>query len=59
MCLETTSCSKRVWKVKMSLRKKDPLQLESVSKVKKIDLIDVDNFHCVLPPRFMDLVNNL
>ena len=36
-------------KLKIATRKKDPLQLESVPKVERIDLIGVDNFLCVLP----------
>ena len=36
-------------KLKMISREKDLLQFESVPKVKRIDLIGVDNFLCVLP----------
>ncbi|XP_057463529.1 uncharacterized protein LOC130753466 isoform X1 [Actinidia eriantha] len=40
---------KEFGKLKMVTRKKDPLQLESVPKVKRIDWIGVDNFVYVLP----------
>ena len=42
----------------MVARKKNPLQLESVPKVKRIDWIGVDNFLCVFP-YLVGLVNNL
>ena len=45
--------------IKMVAREEESLQLERVSKVERIDLIGVDNFLCVLPPCFVDLVNSL
>ena len=66
--LKTIIVSQYVWrqrvaqrefgKLKMAVREKDSLQLESVLKVKIIDWIGVDNFFCILPCS-VDLVNNL
>ena len=56
-------------KLKMAAREKESLQLESTAKVsesigplvkvKRIDLIGVDNFVCILPLCLVDLVNSL
>ena len=59
MCLQKADIvSQCVWrqrvaqrefgKLKIAAKKKDPFQLESIPKVKRIDWIGVDNFICVL-----------
>ena len=63
MCLEMTSCSKRVWKAKNGCKRKRvtstcvPKMSESTGllvKLERIDMIGVDNFFCVLPPYLID-----
>ncbi|GFZ16420.1 microtubule-associated protein 65-9 [Actinidia rufa] len=48
------------WRRRVAWKELEKFKMAArVPKVERIDLIGVDNFLCVLPPYFVDLVNNL